>query len=64
MIKRDNKKIIGIANDRYRLKKVYRSGYLIWSSEGGDSRSQSCFGNGYWIDEFPWIDEDAWKDND
>lgn len=62
MIKRDDKNIIGIANDRYRLKKVYRSGYLIWSL-GGDKDVISCFGNGYWVNTYPWINTDGWKDN-
>lgn len=23
----------------------------------------SCFGRGYWIDEYPWVDEDAWANS-
>lgn len=62
MIKRDDIKIVGIANDKYRLNKVYRDGYLVFSLTNWDVDT-SCFGNGYWVNTLPWINSDAWRNN-
>jgi hypothetical protein len=63
MIKKNDIKIIGILNDKYRLSKIYRSGYLVYGDEGGGDTSSSCFGSGHWINSLPWINSDAWKNN-
>lgn len=36
---------------------VYTNRQLIWPNG-----SSSCFGNGYWIDEYPWADDEPWID--
>lgn len=62
MIKKSDIKIIGIHNDKYRLNKIYRSGYLVYGDEGSET-SSSCFGSGHWINSLPWINSDAWRNN-
>lgn len=36
---------------------VYTNRQLIWPNG-----NNSCFGNGYWIDEYPWADDEPWID--
>lgn len=40
---------------------VYLGNQLIWSKDNS-SDIQSCFAQGYWIDEYPWTDDLPWKD--
>lgn len=37
---------------------IYAFLELVW---GQVVEIFSCFGKGYWIDEYPWIDEDVWS---
>lgn len=58
MIYKDCKPITGIYHDGKTITAVYRGAILVW---GG--RANSCFGNGYWINDAPWINTDGWKNN-
>ena len=37
---------------------VYKGTQLVWSIS-----VNSCFGNGYWVNDAPWVNDDAWKNN-
>jgi hypothetical protein len=34
---------------------TYRGKLLVWQA------IRSCFGNGYWINEFPWDNSEGWE---
>lgn len=36
---------------------IYHGGVKVWEAV------KSCFGKGFWEEEYPWSDEDAWKNN-
>lgn len=36
---------------------VYKGAQLVWQA------ISSCFGAGYWINEYPWSNQDSWKNN-
>ena len=36
---------------------VYVGNNIVWPSE-----IQSCYHNGYWLDEHPWTDDTPWTD--
>lgn len=36
---------------------IYKGARLVWEA------IRSCFGKGYWINEYPWDNEDGWKNN-
>ena len=59
MIYINNKDVTGIYVGRIDVSAVYRGLILVWSKLG---QIMSCYGNGYWIDEYPWADNDAWMD--
>lgn len=46
----------------YRGKKVvasiYKGATLVWEA------IRSCFGKGFWINDYPWNNEDGWKNTD
>lgn len=60
MIRTNNKKIVAMYVNGYKILSVYTQGQLIWPEE---TIILSCYCNGYWIDENPWTDNTSWKDN-
>ena len=58
MIHINNKDISGIYINGKDISSVYYGLSLVWTKLNG----MSCYGNGYWVDEYPWIDNDAWMD--
>jgi hypothetical protein len=36
---------------------IYKGGKLLWEAV------RSCFGKGYWMNEYPWDNEDTWNNN-
>lgn len=49
--------VLTIYNGNQEVIAVYTNGQLIWPDG-----NKSCFGNGYWVDEYPWSDEEIWVD--
>ena len=41
---------------------IDNNGRLIWSIDSQNINKNSCFFNGYWLDEYPWTDELPWTD--
>ena len=54
--------IDNIYNSNRSIKAIYNNGRLIWSIDSQDMNKNSCFFNGYWLDEYPWTDELPWTD--
>ena len=65
MIKWNSKDIIDLRYGTLPILAVYHNRALVWSrdEEQPSGLINSCFGNGYWIDDFPWYDADGWKDD-
>ena len=55
MIIRNGKEISQIVQNGKFMVRVMYGLALVWEA------IRSCFGKGYWIDEYPWIDEDVWS---
>lgn len=36
---------------------IYHGGRLVWEAV------RSCFGKGWWINEYPWDNTDQWNNN-
>ena len=51
--------IVGVYSESKDIVKVYSGLKLVWSKI---IEILSCYGNGYWIDEYPWIDDSLWTD--
>lgn len=52
-----DKEITSIYYGSKALSAVYHGTKLVWEA------IRSCFGKGYWINEYPWNNEDAWINN-
>lgn len=52
------REITGISVLGKQIEAVYHGARLVWR------RISSCFGRGYWIQNYPWLGEDAWKNTD
>ena len=57
MILINGKEIIEINRDKKSCIEVYQGKRLLWQV------INSCFGNGYWVNEKPWINTDVWRNN-
>ena len=57
MILINGKEIIEINRDKKSCIEVYQGKRLLWQL------INSCFGNGYWVNEKPWINTDVWRNN-
>lgn len=57
MIIRGNKDTVAIYHGVRAIAFVYRGARLVWQAIA------SCFGAGFWINDYPWKNEDAWKNN-
>lgn len=55
MIRIGSKDVSAIRIGQKVIMAVYKGGQLIWES------ISSCFGAGYWINNYPWKNTDAWK---
>lgn len=55
MIKIGSKEISGIGIGSKAIVAVYKGAQLVWQSV------TSCFGSGYWINNYPWKNTDGWK---
>lgn len=60
MIYKDGKAITSIHKKDNYITAVHKGSRLVWELL---TETQSCFANGYWMDEFPWTDDQAWVDN-
>lgn len=54
MIYVNGKEISAIAVGTRIITEVYHGASLVWQA------IRSCFGAGYWIQEYPWVDDDPW----
>lgn len=52
-----NKEITSINAKNKVITSVYKGVQLVWEA------IRSCFGKGYWINNYQWSNEDAWKSN-
>ena len=60
MISINNQNNIGsIKINNENIREVLRNQMVIW---GNITSIQSCFGSGYWVDNYPWTDNIDWKD--
>jgi hypothetical protein len=57
MLYRNGKEIIEYYRGKTPIIEYYRGKTLIWQA------IRSCFGNGYWIPDYPWLSSDVWKNN-
>lgn len=57
MIKKNNKDTAAIYRGSRAIAFVYKGARLVWQAVA------SCFGAGYWINNYPWSNADAWKNN-
>ena len=57
MIYKDGKSAIAVYKGQRALSFIYRGARLVWQA------ISSCFGAGYWINEYPWSNQDGWKNN-
>lgn len=55
MIIHKNKEITEIIHKNKVITEVYRGARLIWQA------ITSCFGAGYWRNDYPWKNFDCWK---
>lgn len=56
-IYKNNKEISSINYGSRAIAAVYQGARLVWEA------IRSCFGKGFWINEYPWSNEDGWKNN-
>lgn len=65
MIKWNSKDIIDLRYGTLPILAVYHNRVLVWKRDGHDHDTviESCFGNGYWINDKPWINDGAWKND-
>lgn len=61
MIHINNHEIVGVYSGSIDIVAVYNGLKLVWSKIT-DKTIQSCYYNGYWIDEYPWTDDTPWTD--
>ena len=61
MIRYNNKNLLAINFGSKPIIAIYYKREKIWPSINNDI-IESCFSNGYWIDDYPWIDDLPWKD--
>lgn len=57
MIKKNNKDTAEIYRGSLAIAFVYKGARLVWQAVA------SCFGAGYWINNYPWSNTDAWGKN-
>jgi hypothetical protein len=57
MIIHKKKSISAIRFQEKTIAAVYKAGQVIWQA------IRSCFGAGYWINEYPWSNQDGWNNN-
>lgn len=57
MIRKENKKIVGVYWGGKTITKVFKGSSLVWQL------IKSCFGAGYWVKQNPWLGSDSWKNN-
>jgi hypothetical protein len=55
MIIKGGHKIIDIYHGASPIIEVYYGKYLIWTT------IKSCFGAGYWVNEYPWSNSEGWR---
>lgn len=58
MIKQGIKDILDIYHGTLRVIEVYHGKLLVYKIS--NETSNSCFGNGYWVNELPWDNDDGW----
>ena len=65
MIKYNHKNTIDVRHGTRLVMAVYHGHDLVWIRDGHDDDTiiESCFGNGYWINDKPWINDGAWKND-
>lgn len=51
------KEITGVNFGGRAIAAVYKGTKLVWEA------IRSCFGKGFWINEYPWNNLDGWKNN-
>lgn len=57
MIQKNNQEVTAIHHQNKTIAAVYKAGRVIWQA------IRSCFGAGYWINEYPWSNQDGWNNN-
>ena len=55
-IKKNIKDTLAITAYGKVISRVHAMGRVVWNAV------RSCFGAGYWIDDYPWSDTDGWKE--
>lgn len=59
MIIKGGHQITDIYHGKLRIVEVYHGKSLVYKLN--KEESESCFANGYWINEYPWSNSDGWK---
>lgn len=54
---RGNKEIDLISIGNKSISFIYKGVIKVWEA------IKSCFGKGFWLNEYPWNNTDAWKNN-
>ena len=57
MIFRDNKELQALYKGNKAILYVYKGARLVWQA------ISSCFGAGFWRNDYPWKNDDCWKNN-
>lgn len=57
MIYANHREIYSIFMQNKAVQAVYFGVHLVWQA------IRSCFGAGYWHNDYPWKNEDCWKNN-
>ena len=57
MIIKNGKELTALYKGSKVISYVYKGSKLVWQA------ITSCFGAGYWRNDYPWKNEDCWKNN-
>lgn len=57
MIVKNGKELSALYKGTKVISYVYKGSKLVWQA------ITSCFGAGYWRNDYPWKNEDCWKNN-
>lgn len=56
MIFLNDKEISAVEYNNKIINYIYRKGKLVWQA------IRSCFGAGFWINDYPWSNDEIYKD--
>lgn len=53
-----NKEISAVYRGSRAIAFIYKGAKLVWEA------IRSCFGKGYWVQDYPWSNDEGWKNID